>query len=198
MRTISKIACLFLGVLALAACRNRAEKPAYILQVSLGSWDKSDYWIERVVTGITDVIDQVPSDKVIIGWTLDRETYRQVGAFLHARGLEMYLWLPVFAETEDVCDNTPAVDLWGRIPGNYDLTEGEGFRFNCPTDPQNAENILALYDSLFSDCGFDGVFLDRIRTQSFVGGVSGVLSCGCPVCRERYAAEGVDLEAVKA
>ena len=104
----------------------------------------------------------------------------------------------IFAETEDVCDNAPAVDLWGRIPDNYDLTAGEGFRFNCPSDPKNTENILALYDSLFSDLRFDGVFLDRIRTQSFVGGVSGVLSCGCPLCRERFAAEGVDLEAVKA
>ncbi|MBR6457533.1 MAG: hypothetical protein IKS71_02935, partial [Bacteroidales bacterium] len=44
----------------------------------------------------------------------------------------------------------------------------------------------------------DGVFLDRIRTQSFVSGVGGVLNCGCPLCRERFAAEGVDLEEVKA
>ena len=56
---------------------------------------------------------------------------------------------------------------------------------------------MAVYDSLFSDCGFDGVFLDRIRTQSFVSGVSGVLNCGCPLCVERYAKEGVDIQAVK-
>ena len=56
---------------------------------------------------------------------------------------------------------------------------------------------MAIYDRLFSDCGFDGVFLDRIRTQSFVGGVSGVLSCGCPLCVERFAAEGVDIQKVK-
>jgi hypothetical protein len=41
------------------------------------------------------------------------------------------------------------------------------------------------------------VFLDRIRTQSFVSGVNGVLGCGCPLCVERFAAEGVDIEAVK-
>jgi hypothetical protein len=57
---------------------------------------------------------------------------------------------------------------------------------------------VAVYDRLFSDCGFDGVFLDRIRTQSFVGGTGGVLSCGCPLCVERYEAEGIDIEAVKA
>jgi hypothetical protein len=56
----------------------------------------------------------------------------------------------------------------------------------------------AIYDDNFQDCGFDGVFLDRIRTQSFVSGVSGVLSCGCPVCKEYFKAEGVDLDAVQA
>ena len=110
----------------------------------------------------------------------------------------MLLWLPVFAETEEVCENSPAVDLWGQVPSNYDLAAGEGFRFNCPSDPKNAANVVGLYDQLFSDCGFDGVFLDRIRTQSFVSGVSGVLGCGCPLCVERFAAEGVDIKAVKA
>jgi hypothetical protein len=89
------------------------------------------------------------------------------------------------------------VDLWGQVPANYDLAAGEGFRFNCPSDPKNAANVVGIYDQLFSDCGFDGVFLDRIRTQSFVSGVSGVLGCGCPLCVERFAAEGVDTQSVK-
>ena len=58
-------------------------------------------------------------------------------------------------------------------------------------------HIVHLYDSLFSDCGFDGVFLDRIRTQSFVSGVGGVLNCGCPLCEARFAEEGVDLAQVR-
>jgi hypothetical protein len=110
----------------------------------------------------------------------------------------MLLWLPVFAETEEVCENVPAVDLWGNIPANYDLAAGEGFRFNCPSDPRNRANVVAIYDDHFRDCGFDGVFLDRIRTQSFVSGVGGVLNCGCPVCTERFREEGVDLDAVRA
>ena len=103
----------------------------------------------------------------------------------------------VFAETEEVCENVPAVDLWGEIPGNYDLTAGEGFRFNCPSNPQNAANVVGIYDRFFRDCGFDGVFLDRIRTQSFVSGTSGVLNCGCPICAERFATEGIDLDEVR-
>jgi hypothetical protein len=140
----------------------------------------------------------IPVSKVIIGWRLDKDIYCEVGEHLHANGIKMLLWLPVFAETEEMCENSPAVDLWNRIPANYDLAAGEGFRFNCPSDPQNAANIVNLYDTHFSDCGFDGVFMDRIRTQSFVSGAGGVLNCGCPLCAAEFKAEGLDLEVIKA
>lgn len=193
---MKKILCLILSLLALAACHK--ERPSYIVQVSLGSWNHADYTAAQVISRIDTVSSIIPVGKVIIGWTADKAIYREVGDYLHSKGIKMLLWLPVFAETEGVCDNSPAVDLWGRTPANYDLAAGEGFRFNCPSDPRNAANVVGIYDRLFSDCGFDGVFLDRIRSQSFVGGVSGVLACGCPICRERYAAEGVDLDAVRA
>ena len=196
---MKKPAILLAGLaLILAACQPKAESPAYIVQVSLGSWNAPLYTADQIISRLDSVSRMIPVRKVIIGWSLDKDIYRQVGTALHAKGIDMLLWLPVFAETEEVCDNVPSVDLWGREPANFDLTEGEGFRFNCPSAPQNAANILALYDERFADCGFDGVFLDRIRTQSFVGGVSGVLSCGGPACREQFAAEGVDIEAVKA
>ena len=188
---------ILMALLAVAACRPEKAEPSYIVQVSLGGWNKPDYTAEQIIDRIDTVSSLIPVGKVIIGWTLDQEIYRQVGEHLHAKGIEMLLWLPVFAETEEVCENSPAVDLWGKIPANYDLTEGEGFRFNCPSDPQNAANIVALYDREFSDCGFDGVFLDRIRTQSFVGGTGGILSCGCPLCTEKFEAEGISLEKVK-
>ncbi len=187
-----------LGLLAMAACQTRPAEPAYIVQVYLGGWETPDYAADRIIRRIDSVSQMIPVKKVIIGWSLDKDIYRQVGDYLHSKDIRMLLWLPVFAETEEICDNTPAVDLWGRVPANYDLAAGEGFRFNCPTDSQNAAHIVALYDHCFSDCGFDGVFLDRIRTQSFVSGVSGVLSCGCPVCAEHFAAEGILLEDVKA
>ena len=196
--TMKRLPIILLVLAALVACQNRsAAEPSYIVQVSLGGWNSPDYSAEQIINRIDSVAAQIPVGKVIIGWSLDRDIYRQVGEHLHAKGIRMLLWLPVFAETEEVCENSPAVDLWGRIPAHYDLTAGEGFRFNCPSDPQNAANILEVYDRHFSDCGFDGVFLDRIRTQSFVGGVSGVLNCGCPLCAERYAEEGVDLAAVR-
>ena len=194
-----KIALFIIGILAVLGCQEQKEQPGaeYIVQVSLGGWDRPDYTAEQVIGRLDTVSRMIPVKKVIIGWSRDREIYRQLGEYLHERDIRMLLWLPVFAETEGVCENSPAVDLWGQVPANYDLAAGEGFRFNCPSDPRNAANVVAIYDSLFHDCGFDGVFLDRIRTQSFVGGVSGVLGCGCQLCVERFAAEGVDIQAVK-
>lgn len=187
-------------MLMMAACQNQKQKqnePEYIVQVSLGSWHSPDYTAEQIIGRIDTVSNMIPVGKVIIGWSLDKEIYREVGDYLHSKNIKMLLWMPVFAETEEMCENSPAVDLWNAIPANYDLAAGEGFRFNCPSDPHNAANIIALYDNNFSDCGFDGVFLDRIRTQSFVSGTGGVLNCGCPLCTEKFKGEGVDLEVVK-
>ena len=192
-----KFALFFLSLLLLASCQSRSAQPGYIVQVSLGGWNSPDYTADQIVARLDSVAQLIPVEKVIIGWSLDKDIYRQVGEYLHGKGIKMLLWLPVFAETEEVCDNVPAVDLWGNVPANYDLAAGEGFRFNCPSEPQNAANIVALYDRCFSDCGFDGAFLDRIRTQSFVSGVGGVLNCGCPVCAARFAEEGIDLDEVR-
>lgn len=196
---MKKVLYLLIAILIMASCTGkRQNEPEYIVQVSLGGWHSPDYTAEQIIGRIDTVSNMIPVTKVIIGWSLDKDIYKQVGTYLHSKDIKMLLWLPVFAETEEMCDNSLAVDLWNNIPSNYDLTAGEGFRFNCPSDPQNAANVVAVYDEYFSDCGFDGVFLDRIRTQSFVSGVGGVLNCGCPRCAEKFMAEGVDLEAVKA
>ena len=194
MKRLTLILC---SLLALAACGKKAAEPGYVVQVSLGGWHHADYTADQIIDRIDAVAAKIPVRKVIIGWTVDKGIYQRVGEYLHAHDISMLLWLPVFAETEEMCENVPAVDLDGEIPANYDLAAGEGFRFNCPSLPENMANVVAIYDGHFADCGFDGVFLDRIRTQSFVSGVSGVLSCGCPVCVEKFAAEGVDLAAVR-
>ena len=197
---MKKVVLFFVGLMALMGCQQqqKQQEAGYIVQVSLGGWHSPDYTAEQIIGRIDTVSQLIPVQKVIIGWSQDKDIYHQVGEYLHDKGIRMLLWLPVFAETEEVCENSPAVDLWGQVPSNYVLAAGEGFRFNCPSDPKNAANVVGIYDQLFSDCSFDGVFLDRIRTQSFVSGVSGVLGCGCPLCVERFAAEGVDIEAVKA
>ena len=192
---MKKLALLALSLLALAGCSR--PKQDYVVQVSLGSWNHPDYTAQQIIGRIDAVSRLIPVGKVIIGWSTDAGIYREVGEYLHSKGIKMLLWLPVFAETEEVCENSPAVDIWGQAPANYDLTAGEGFRFNCPSDPQNRGNVVAIYDRFFADCGFDGVFLDRIRTQSFVGGIGGVMGCGCPLCEREFAAQGVSLSDVR-
>lgn len=187
---------LVLSLIILASCGKHAA-PSYIVQVSLGGWDSPQYSSAEIISRLDSVSDRIPVNTVIIGWSRDKAIYREVGAWLHRKGIKMYLWLPVFAETEEVCENTPALDLWGREPASFDLTAGEGFRFNCPSNPENAAHIVSIYDGLFADCPFDGVFLDRIRTQSFVGGIGGALGCGCPVCTARFREQGIDLADVR-
>ena len=196
---MKKIVLFLIGLMTLLACskQQKQQEAGYIVQVSLGGWHTPDYTAQQIIDRIDTVSQLIPVQKVIIGWSIDKDIYHQVGEYLHSKGISMLLWLPVFAETEEVCENSPAVDLWGQVPANYDVAAGEGFRFNCPSDAKNAANVVAIYDQLFSDCSFDGVFLDRIRTQSFVSGVNGVLGCGCQLCIERFAAEGVDIETVK-
>ena len=146
-----------MALFTMPACQEPQEQKAkYMVQVSLGGWHKPDYTAEHIIGRIDTVSRLIPVEKVIIGWSQDKAIYRQVGEYLHDRNIRMLLWLPVFAETEEVCDNSPAVDLWGNTPANYDLAAGEGFRFNCPSDPQNIANVVAVYDRMFSDCGFDG------------------------------------------
>lgn len=196
---MKRIAYLLLAALLIAACNTEsAKEPEYIAQVSLGGWHSPDYTAEQIIGRIDTVSSMIPVTKVIIGWSLDKNIYKEVGTYLYSKNIKMLLWLPVFAETEEMCENSAALDIWGNVPSNYDLAAGEGFRFNCPSDPQNIANVVAIYDNNFSDCGFDGVFIDRIRTQSFVSGIQGVLNCGCPLCAAKFKEEGVDLETVKA
>ena len=168
----------------------------YIVQIFTGNYDAPLYTAEQILARLDHVTAQIAVEKLIIGWYPDRELYRTVGAYLHGKGIEMLLWLPVFSETGEFVPMEPAVDVWGRRIEPPTVQEGESFSFCCPSSPQNLAAVKAVYERHFADCGFDGVFLDRIRTHSFVGGVQGVLSCGCAHCRERFAAQGVSLEEV--
>lgn len=187
---------LSLFMLTLCACHkhNSHPQPGYIVQVSMGSFDHANYTTADVIARLEEVSAIIPLEKVLIGWCLDPEPYREIGAYLHAKNIEMILYLPVFSETEELGTLPEAVDVWGEQPPFYGKG---GFRFTCPSAPESTAALLAAYEQHLADVPFDGVFLDRIRTQSFVGGVSGVLNCGCERCAVRYQEYGVDLEKVK-
>lgn len=168
----------------------------YILQIFTGGWEQPNYTAEAILDRLKFLIPRMPVEKVILGWYPDAALYRPIGEYLRGQGIDMLLWLPVFAELGDRVPMKPAVDLWGR-PLTQDIEqEGENFAFSCPTDPHNLQAAVTLYETTFAEAGFSGVFLDRVRTQSFVGGVPGVLSCGCDTCRRAYLAHGVSLDGI--
>ena len=168
----------------------------YILQVFTGSWHETQVTPEQIIRKIHEIAARVPVDQVIIGWNTDLSLYRKVGVFLQKAGIRMLLWLPVFAETGDISEPEKALDIFGKPVPRPSSPEG-GFLFHCPSSVRNIQIVKELYEKHFSGCGFDGVFFDRIRSQSFVSGVSGVLSCGCERCRKAFLNKGVDLHAVR-
>ena len=169
----------------------------YILQVFTGSWHDGHDRPEDIIRKIKEISARIPVDQVIIGWNTDSSVYAETGAFLREAGIGMLLWLPVFSEVNLAAETDGAEDLFGRTAGAPAGQEGESFVFDCPTSGRNIRAVKEMYEDYFSGCGFDGVFLDRIRTQSFAVGVSGVLSCGCARCRKAFRERGVDIDAVR-
>lgn len=167
----------------------------YILQIFTGGWQTANYTAEAITHRLSVIMEKLPVRAVLIGWNIDADLYRTVGEFLHSRQKEMILWLPVFSETDELKQCDPLVDLFGNPVGHLALQEGENFQFCCPLSVRNLHNVEEIYEEYFADCPFDGIFLDKIRTQSFVGGVSGVLSCGCPACQKIYQKHGFSLPA---
>lgn len=163
----------------------------YILQIFTGGWDKPNYTAKAIMDRLDALLPRMDVDKVILGWYPDAEFYRTIGEYLRVKGIDMLLWLPVFAELGDHVPMKAAVDLWGQPLMHKVEQQGEAFVFSCPSEPANLQAAIEIYDTTYADAGFSGVFLDRIRTHSFVGGVEGVLSCGCETCRKAYLSHGV-------
>lgn len=168
----------------------------YIIQLPTGSWSTMDYSSQDILLRLQMVVELVPVDKVILGWYPDPHMYQSIGAFLNSRGIDMVLWMPVFSEVGDFVPVDPARDLWGNAIDSGPAQQGETFNFCCPSSDTNIRAVLDIYRNHYSQCGFKGVFLDRIRTHSFGGGVSGVLSCGCDNCRRKFLDRGLSLDLV--
>ena len=168
----------------------------YTLQVFSGPWHAAGEAPEKTVRRIGEICSRIPVERVIVGWRTDPAFYRMLGSQLRRAGIEMLLWLPVFTEVREMTDTEEALDLSGRrIVLSAEQAE-TAFAFDCPSSRKNIRAVGDIYEKYFASCGFDGVFLDRIRGQSFAAGVPGVLSCGCERCREAYRRKGVDTDAV--
>ncbi len=169
----------------------------YILQVFTGFGDTSRYRAEEMIDRIQAITAGIRVEKVILGWSREAPVYRKLSAFLHERGIQMLLWLPAFSETAENARPEPAEDIFGKATVGPEFPEDASFHFVCPSSGHNARIVTDTYEQFFSDCGFDGVFLDRIRSQSFETGISGVFSCACARCRKALWDKGVDINEVR-
>lgn len=195
---MKKILLAAIAALTLASCQPKADQK-YILQICTGGWFNQNYTTAQIISRLDTVTAMIPVEKVIIGWNLEREPYEKIGEYLHSKNIKMILWLPVFSEIGHLEPAVQSVDIWGRQTESFNLQEGEDFTFYCPSAPENIAAVKNIYLKYFAGCGFDGVFMDKIRTASFVAGLSGVLSCGCERCTETYEKEfGLDMDALRA
>ena len=164
----------------------------YICQIFTGGWNNSLYSKEDICKRLDAIREMIDIDKLIIGWNIDKELYKHVIAYMHSMGAETYLWLPVLSEIGFFGDVDEVVSASGKKSESYKLQEGESFEFYCPSSDKNFELLKRIYTEGFSDCGFDGVFIDKIRSQSYVGGVESVIACMCDECKKEYKASGID------
>ena len=168
----------------------------YTLQIFSGNWNKADYQAEDIIRKIDDIAGRIPVAQVIIGWNINTQLYKETAGFLHDAGIKMLLWLPVFSAVDGIAEPDEALDIFGQKILTPDRQVEEGFVFGCPSSKHNIQIVKNIYETHFSGCGFDGVFLDRVRSQSFVAGIPGVLSCGCTSCRKAFLKRGVDIDEV--
>lgn len=167
------------------------------IQIFTGDYHESKVTYEQIKEKLEPIIKKIPVEKVIMGWSIERKIYQQMEQFLHSYGVQLYLWLPVFSENSALRPTKILVDDRGYSVQNYHLSKRENFEFYCPNSSLNVQNVLDIYAEYFQDIKFDGVFLDKIRYGSFPNGLTGVFSCFCPTCENRYDSMGIRIRELK-
>ena len=165
-----------------------------VLQIFSGSFAGEAVSFEEVRKKVEPVVSRIKVSKVLMGMSVDRELNEKVRDYLYQNNIEFYLWLPVFAELDELKQGHPLIDYQGRNKDDYQLDEREDFTFYCPNHPQNVFNVMRVFEEHFASIGFTGVFLDKIRYSSFANGLNGVLTCFCPFCRIKYKEAKFDPE----
>jgi len=173
------------------------NKKEIVLQIFTGGYLKKEASYEEIENKLNAILEKVDVCKLIIGWTADQELYRKVIRMLHSHQIEVFFWMPIFSETGFSKTTSLLKDFQGMNVENYQLKEGENFEFYCPNVKTNRDNVKKIYEEHFSNLGFDGVFLDKIRYASFSNRLTGVFSCFCPECIKRYHDKRVDINRLR-
>jgi len=163
-----------------------------VLQIFTGGFRGRSATFENVRRKLDYLTSRIKISKVIMGWSLNPELYKDTQKYLSQRGIEFYFWTPVFSEIDVLKECIPLIDYQGKGIENYTWHEQEDFTFYCCNHPQNSFNFLRVFEENFSSIGFTGVFLDKIRYPSFANGLQGVFTCFCPHCQIKYKSAGFD------
>ena len=165
----------------------------FVLQVSTGSFAQcsvSDIGTMKMQT--EELLKRLPVSRIIFGWGI-RPGLPEVWMELAEKyGVQMLLWLPVLADTEQPDSGDPLKPIRTGNAKRITACPGEEFRFMCPNSDRNLERTMASYDRFVREYPADGVFLDRIRYPSAVYSHYDFFGCHCERCGGLYRKAGID------
>ena len=137
-----------------------------------------------IVNKINKVLKKTKISCVFIGWNKDVDL-SEILRLLRDNDVDVYLWLPVFSELDVLEDFTPLIGYdCEKIEVSFEMGNNEHFTFYCPLSA--TERVIKIYEECYSGEIFNGVFLDKIRYPSFIGGINSVLGCYCDTCKASY------------
>lgn len=165
----------------------------YVLQIFTGGFNNKKWHTLDIVERLNKVIRILDVPIIILGWNINREQIKELTSFLKSVGIKTYYWAPIFSEIGSNVEMVPALNLQKTKVGSFSLSKDENFEFYCPSNEKNILNIIEFYKSNLKGLGIDGIFLDKIRSQSFVNGLSDGISCTCDKCNKFYESKGFDI-----
>lgn len=166
----------------------------YILQLNTGSFGKTVWNTEDIISTLKRCLHLLDVEKVIFGWAPDNELNKRICGFLEEYPVETYFWLPVFAEIQDFNKTRVNHSITAGRGAKFNSYEGDAFEFACQSDPAALERAVEIFDELTRGCSVDGVFLDRIRYASAATSPGAVYGCWCSQCQNRYKEKGIRTE----
>lgn len=153
----------------------------YSIQIHTGSFKKAPCDIDEIINKVDYIESKFKINSLVIGW-YEKLDFKKLYDYCQKRHIELYAWLPVFSEFDQVLNLQPYVLESGKILEPYILNENESFTFCCPNHPENIERIQNYLIQAFPYDYIDGVFLDRIRYPSAIHGDKVLNGCFCDFC----------------
>lgn len=168
------------------------DRKKAIVQIFTGGFKNKEIKFNDIKCKLLGLLEFIDIEKVIMGWSVDKELYIKTKKLLNKYNVELYLWLPCFSEIGLLEKSNLLIDYTGKEVKGYALQEDENFEFYCPNNKENKENIKKIYSTYFSEIEFDGIFLDKIRYGSFSNKLNGVFNCFCKDCLNIYEKNNID------